>query len=312
MASALTGRQFHNQPEKSHLHGFLVDLWDEVRQGTGGALDITVHAQNAGIPGSDPAALKMLIAGEVEFIVLMGGLLGEVLPAAGIQGLPFAFTSQAQVRAADDGPLGEYLRREMLAAGIRGFRGGLMENGFRHIVMREKPIRDVDDLAGVRMRVPDSPLFIDTFTALGATPVVANISELYSSLASGRVDGQENPLAVCEVNRLYEVTRYVSLTSHMWSGFNLIGNLGFVQRLPEATVALVERAVTKHVARQCAYTDGFNNDLERGLADRGMIFNTADVAGFRRALSADFYQRAKARFGRTAWTLLEEAVGRLG
>lgn len=312
MASALAGRQFHNQPEKSHLHGFLVDLWDEVRQGTGGALDITVHAQNAGIPGSDPAALKMLIAGEVEFIVLMGGLLGEVVPAAGIQGLPFAFTSQVQVRAADGGPLGEYLRREMLAAGIRGFRGGLMENGFRHIVMREKPIRAVEDLAGVRMRVPDSPLFIDTFTALGATPVVANISELYSSLASGRVDGQENPLAVCEVNRLYEVTRYVSLTSHMWSGFNLIGNLGFVQRLPEATQALVERAVAKHVARQCAYTDAFNHDLERGLADRGMVFNTADVAGFRRALSADFYQRAKDRFGRTAWTLLEDSVGRLG
>ena len=312
MGVAVTGRQFHNQPEKSHLHGFLVDLWDEVRQGTGGALDITVHAQNAGIPGSDPAALKMLIAGEVEFIVLMGGLLGEVVPAAGIQGLPFAFTSQAQVRAADGGPLGEYLRREMLAAGIRGFRGGLMENGFRHIVMREKPIRAVEDLAGVRMRVPDSPLFIDTFAALGATPVVANISELYSSLASGRVDGQENPLAVCEVNRLYEVTRYVSLTSHMWSGFNLIGNLGFVQRLPEATQSLVERAVAKHVARQYTYTDGFNHDLERGLADRGMIFNTADVAGFRRALSADFYQRAKARFGSTAWTLLEEAVGRLG
>ena len=224
----VTGRQFHNQPEKSHLHDFLVDLWDEVRRETAGALDIAVHAQNAGIAGSDPAALKMLVAGEVEFIVLMGGLLGDVVPAAGFQGLPFAFTSHAQVHAVDAGPLGEYLRREMLAAGIRGFAGGLMENGFRHIVMREKPIRGVEDLDGVRMRVPDSPLFIDTFTALGATPVVANISELYSSLASGRVDGQENPLAVCEVNRLYEVTRHVSLTSHMWSGFNLIGNLSAI------------------------------------------------------------------------------------
>ena len=312
MGAVVTGRQFHNQPEKSHLHGFLVDLWEQVRRETGGGLAITVHAQNAGIPGSDPAALKMLVSGEVEFIVLMGGLLGDVVPAAGIQGLPFAFTSHAQVHAADAGPLGEYLRREMLAAGIRGFGGGLMENGFRHIVMREKPIRGVDDLDGVRMRVPDSPLFIDTFTALGATPVIANISELYSSLASGRVDGQENPLAVCEVNRLYEVTRYVSLTSHMWSGFNLIGNLAFVQRLPGSTVSIVERAVAKHVARQCAYTDGFNRDLERGLADRGMVFNTADVGGFRRALSAAFYRRSKERFGRTAWTLLEDAVGRLG
>jgi 2-polyprenyl-6-methoxyphenol hydroxylase-like FAD-dependent oxidoreductase len=81
---------------------------------------------------------------------------------------------------------------------------------------------------------------------------------------------------------------------------------------PTLSVAIVERAVATHVARQCAWTDGFNRDLERGLADRGMVFNTADVGGFRRALSAEFYQRSKERFGRTAWSLLEDAVGRLG
>lgn len=312
MTTTKTGRQFHNQPEKSHLHDFLVDLWHEVRQATHGQLDVTVHAQNAGISGSDPAALKMLMAGEVEFIVLMGGLLADLVPPASIQGLPFAFTSHAQVHAVDAGPLGDYLRREMLARGIHGFAGGLMENGFRHIVMREKPIRDVADLEGVRMRVPDSPLFIDTFTALGAVPVAANISELYQSLATGRVDGQENPLVVCEVNRLYEVARYVSITNHMWSGFNLIGNQHFVDTLAAEVLDIVERAVKTHVARQCAYTDRFNHELGQGLADRGMIFNTADVSGFRRALSADFYRRAREYVGTSAWGLLEDAVGRLG
>lgn len=85
-----------------------------------------------------------------------------------------------------------------------------------------------------------------------------------------------------------------------------------MQRLPASALSIVERAVATHVARQCAYTDGFNRDLERGLAARGMIFNTADVGGFRHALSAEFYQRSKERFGRTAWALLEDAVGRLG
>lgn len=312
MPAPITGRQFHNQPEKSHTHGFLVDLWDEVRRATDGRLEVTVHAQNAGIEGSDPAALRMLVDGEVEFIVLMGGILGQVVPSTEIQGLPFAFGSHAQVHAVDAGPLGAYLRREMLAHGIHGFAHGLMENGFRHIVMRDRPIRTVEDLAGVRMRVPDGGMFVDTFRALGAEPVVVNIRELYQALASGEVDGQENPLSVCEVNRLYEVCRYVSMTSHMWSGFNLIGNLAFVRSLPPETLAIVERAVRTHVGRQLAWTDRFNRDLEKGLADRGMIFNVADATSFRRALSSDFYRRMKERVGSTAWGLLEEAVGPLG
>jgi len=71
--------------------------------------------------------------------------------------------------------------------------------------------------------------------------------------------------------------------------------------------------VAKHVARQRAYTDRFNRDLEAKLAsERGMLFNTADAQSFRRALSADFYRRWKGEFGATAWSLLERAVGPLG
>ena len=66
------GRQFHNQPVQSHIHPYLVALWDEVRADTAGELDITVCAQNAGIPGSDPQALTMLAAGELEFFTQIG------------------------------------------------------------------------------------------------------------------------------------------------------------------------------------------------------------------------------------------------
>ena len=311
MQTRWAGRQFHNQPEASHTHGFLVDLWDEVRAATGGALAVAVHAQNAGATGSDPAALRMLVAGELEFMTLMGGVLGQVVPAAEIQGLPFAFGSHAQVHAAMRGPLGEYLRREMAANGIHGFRDGVLENGFRHIVSIDRPVRHAADLAGYRMRIPDGRMFEDVFRTLGATPVVVNIRDLYGALRERRVDGQENPLAVVEVNRLYEVTRYVSLTGHMWSGFNLIGNLAFWRRLPEDVQEIVKRAVATHVERQRVYTDAFNRGLETRLAsERGMVFNVADGASFRAALSGDFYRRWRRDLGEGAWRLLEDAVGK--
>ena len=305
-----SGRQFHNQPQASHTHGFLVDLWDEVRARTDGALAITVHAQNAGVTGSDPAALRMLVAGELEFMTLMGGILGQLVPAAEIQGLPFAFASHAQVHAAMRGPLGDYLRDEMKAKGIHGFRNGVLENGFRHIVSTTRPIHGAADLAGYRIRIPDGPLFADVFRSLGATPVVVNISELYAALQERRVDGQENPLAVLEVNRLYEVTRYASLTGHMWSGFNLIGNLAFWRALPEDIQEIVNRAVATHIERQRAYTDRFNRELETTLSsEHGMLFNTADVASFRSALSGEFYRRWRNTLGEKGWQLLEASVG---
>jgi TRAP-type transport system periplasmic protein len=311
MRDRWTGRQFHNQPEASHTHGFLVALWDEVRAATGGALDITVHAQNGGIAGSDPAVLDMLVSGELEFMTLMGGILGKVVPVAEIQGLPFAFASPAQVHAAMRGPLGDHIRAEMAAKGIHGFRDGVLENGFRHIVSVDRPVRSAADLAGYRMRIPDGRMFDDAFRALGATPVVVNIRELYAALADHRVDGQENPLAVVEVNRLYEVSKYVSLTAHMWSGFNLIGNLAFWRSLPEHVREIVNRAVATHVERQRAYTVGLNLELETKLAtERGMVFNTADGASFRAVLSGDFYRRWRGELGDTAWRLLEDAAGK--
>jgi tripartite ATP-independent transporter DctP family solute receptor len=306
-----TGRQFHNQPEASHTHGFLVDLWDEVREASGGALDIAVHAQNGGIAGSDPAALGMLLSGELEFMTLMGGILARAVPAMELQGLPFVYASHDQVHAAMRGPLGDYLRAEMAAKGIVAFRDGTLENGFRHIASIDRPVQRAADLAGYRMRIPDGRVFEEAFRTLGAIPVIVNITGLYEALRSRAVDGQENPLAVIEVNRLYEVSHYVSLTGHMWSGFNLIGNLAFWRRLPAQLQALVERAVSRHIERQRRHTDRFNRELETRLAaERGMRFNTADGDSFRAVLSGDFYRRWRSELGERAWRLLEQAVGR--
>ena len=308
---AFSGRQFHNQPEASHIHGFLVALWDGVREETSGRVDIRVCARNDDISGSDPAALRMLVDGELEFLTLMGGILGQVVPVAEIQGVPFAFTGTDQVFATVDGPLGDYLNREMLAKGIYAVPGACFENGFRQIYGRDKPVRSAADLEGYRMRIPDGRMFEEVFSALGATPVVVNIKDLYSSLATGLVDGQENALVVHEVNRLYEVTRYLSVTNHMWSGFNLIANLGFWKRLPASIQDIICRHARRRVAAQRAHTRSENEGALTRMQARGMTMNTAETESFRAMLAGDFYRRWKAQFGSTAWALLEAQVGRL-
>jgi TRAP-type transport system periplasmic protein len=311
-SSKLTARQFHNQPAQSHQHQFLSDLWAQVAKETDGRLQVTVYPQNNNIPGSDPAALDMLLSGELEFFTLMGGILGRKVPVAEIQGMPFAFTSHAQVHQVNDGALGEYIGRECAAKGIYRFQYGLLENGFRQISTVDRPVRTAEDLRGMKMRVPDGQMFRELFSALEAEPVTINIRELYEALKAKRVDAQENPLVITEVNKLYEVTKYVAVTNHMWSGFNLLGNLDFWNRLPAGVQDAVQRNVRKYVAMQRAYTDDLNRQLGDKLAARGLVFNNADVASFRRKLGGGFYQRWKNEFGPTAWALLEREVGKLG
>ncbi len=311
-AARWRGRQFHNQPEDSHIHGFLVALWHGVHDESGGSVDISVHPRNGDIAGSDPGALRMLVSGELEFMTLMGGIIGQVVPAAEIQGLPFAFADTDQVFAAMDGALGECLNREMRAKGIHALPGCCFENGFRHIYGRDKPVRSVDDLAGYRMRVPDGRLFVDAFTALGAVPVIVNIKELYESLKTGRVDGQENALAVQQVNHLYEVTTYLSVTNHMWSGFNLLCNLAFWQRLPQDIQGIIQRNARRQALAQRAHTRGENDGMLALFVQQGMVVNEADTASFKAKLAGEFYSRWKSELGATAWKLLEAQVGRLG
>src|SRR5262245_30221337 len=84
-------RQYHNQTPASSLHKRLVDMWDAVFRESGQRLVCKVFAQNNNIAGSDPAALKALVDGEIQFFTLMGGILGTLVPTAEVQQVPFAF-----------------------------------------------------------------------------------------------------------------------------------------------------------------------------------------------------------------------------
>ncbi|MDP2239278.1 MAG: TRAP transporter substrate-binding protein [Burkholderiales bacterium] len=305
--------QYHYLSADSHVHPFLVDLWDDVREQTGGRFDATVHAANDGLSGSHLDIVQRLIDGDIEFYVLMGGILGPLVPAMEIQGLPFAFKNHDQVHAVFDGALGDHLRQELLAKDLYAVPFGLMENGFRHISTRDKPVSQARDLDGLRIRIPEGRMFDDAFRSLGAEPVPVYVLEMNRALAERRVDAQENPLAVTAALKLYEVTHHVALTYHMWSGFNLLASRRFWDTLPRDVQDIILRSAKKHAHRQRVHTDALNHGLEATLAQRGMRITHPDQGSFRdRLVDSGFYVRWKETLGRTAWDLLERSTGKLG
>lgn len=299
--------QYHNQTAASALHKRIVEMWDAVRMETRGRVEVQVFPQNNNIQGSDPAALKALVAGDIHFFTLMGGILGTIVPAAEVQQVPYAFRSAADAHKAMDGPLGAYLCEEMAAKGIHGFQVGAFDNGMREITAHKR-ITVPADLAGLKMRVPAGQLVADTFRALGCEPVIINSDSIYAALKDGRADAQENPLTLADQFKLYEVVKYVAMTDHMWSGFNQLANKPTWDRLPEDVRTIIDRNLAKHVRLQRQDQIAANTRLRSELAARGLEFNTPDAAPFKKQL-AGVYAMWKDKLGTRCWKMLEESSG---
>lgn len=304
-------RQYHNQAAIGTLHTNLLAMWEAIRTETDGRVETEVFAENNKLPGGDPDALKMLIGGEIEFFTLMGGIIGTVVPVAEIQQVPFAFRTAAEAHKAIDGPLGAYMGQEMAAKGMHLFPVAGFDNGMRQVAGMARPVVKPEDMAGMKIRVPPGQIIHDTFTAFGAEPVTTPANGIYPALQSHKVEAQENPLAIIEGFRLYELVKYVSMTNHMWSGFNLMANLPVWQKLPDDVKAVIERNATRFVRQQRLDQNERNTALRDDFGKRGLVFNEVDPAPFRARLSG-VYAGWKEKLGSKCWSLLEESTGKLG
>ena len=295
-----------SQPLDSPNYLRLKEMAENIRADTKGRLSIEVHG--AGDLGSDSVMLAMVQNGQLE-MYLGGNVFGPLVPTTEMPGLPFTFKNSAAVFAALDTELGDYIRTQMLAKGLYAFRYGL-DNGFHQLTTSTKPIRTVDDLAGMTIRTPVQTMTVDFFETLGAKPMKFTLNQLYAVLQNGTCDGQTDPLGLIELLKLYEVQTYLSLTDHWWSGFTLVANPGAWNALPPDLRANAEKHAKHAALAQRRDVDKLNAGALGVLRAKGMIVNRTDTSGFKRPL-AGFYARWKANYGDQAWALLEARVGKL-
>ena len=296
-----------NLPATHPLNVRAVEAAARILEATGGRLEVRVFPNNQ--LGSDTDTLSQLRSGAVEFFTLSGLILSTLVPPAAINGIGFAFKDYAQVWAAMDGKLGEYVRGQIAKRGLLSLEH-IWDNGFRQTTTSTKPVTSPADFAGMKLRVPVSALWTSMFKALGAAPASINFSEVYSSLQTHLVDGQENPLAVIETAKLFEVQKFCSLTNHMWDGYWLLANRRAFERLPADARDIAVREFNKSALDQRADVAALNAGLQDTLAKQGLTFNAPDLAPFRDALSAaGFYKDWHGRFGDEAWDALNAAVG---
>ena len=285
-----------------------IQMWKAIKDESGGRLDVQLFANNT--LGGASAMLTQVRSGALQFLAQDGGQLSSVVPAAAIQGVGFAFKNSQDAWRAMDGDLGAGVRKAIIAAGLYAFPT-MWENGMREITSGTKPIEKVDDLKGFKIRTPPGQLWIDLFKSLGASPTPLNFNEVYTGLQTHVIDGQENPFAVIELSRLFEVQKYLSVTNHMWGGFWMVANMDAWNALPNDIQAIVTRNEVKYAKLARTDTANLNGALLDKEKRRGMTINMPNTADFKAKLP-DFYKHWKGQFGDQAWSALEKYAGPLG
>ncbi|QND54951.1 TRAP transporter substrate-binding protein (plasmid) [Phyllobacterium sp. 628] len=308
-AAEFSYKYANNLPVTHPMNVRAQEAADKIKEETGGRFELSIFPSSQ--LGSDTDTLSQLRSGAVEFFTLSGLILSTLVPAASINGIGFAFPDNATVWKAMDGELGAHVRKQIEKSNLVAMEK-IWDNGFRHITSSTKPIATPDDLKNFKIRVPVSPLWTSMFTAFQSSPASINFNEVYSSLQTKVVEGQENPLAIISTAKLYEVQKYCSLTSHMWDGFWFLSNRRAWEALPDDIKTIVAKHINAAGLAERDDVEKLTGTLQADLKAKGLTFNTPDPVPFRDALrKAGFYSEWKGKYGEEAWGLLEKVVGQL-
>ena len=234
---------FQNQKEHPQAQG-AQKFADLVAAKTHGR--IAVRLFPGGTLGGDLQTVSALQGGTVEMTVLNAGILSAQTKEFGIYDFPFLFASPQEADAVTDGPFGKKLLDKLQSKNLVGL--AYWELGFRNLTNSKRPITRAEDIAGLKIRVIQSPIYIDMFNALGANAVPMPFPELYTAMEQRAVDGQENPFSTILASKFSEVQKYLTITRHMynpqavivskkfWDSLNPADQKAITEAMAEATV----------------------------------------------------------------------------
>jgi TRAP-type transport system periplasmic protein len=283
---------------------------ERIKKESDGQIELRLFPDSA--LGSDPEMVAQLRSGALEIHIGLFSYYSSLVPAVNASGLGFAFKNYDQVWAAWDGAFGDYLRAQCPDKVGAICLDKTFDTGFRQITTSTHPVVTPADLKGLKIRVPNEENKTSLFTYLGASPTPIPIKEMYSALQTRVVDAQENGLPHIELWKLYEVTKFCSLTNHIWDGLSIFVNTKAMNRLTSAQQEILTKNLNLAAIQERAdYTTLMANILPQ-MAKQGMKVNTTKRDEFVAVLQESGYYKAwKARLGDEPWSLLEKFTGPL-
>ena len=227
---------------------------EKLEELTDGRFDVQVYP-NAEL-GDDTRVTEAVSMGTLEMCATTSSIFAGICPAVGLFDLPFLFTSTEGADEICDGEIGQAINQTIEEnSGVHILC--YYENGFRCITNSKHEIKTPEDLKGLKIRTPESDVFLATFEELGANPTPMAFSEVFTALQQGTIDGQENPLNTIYLNKFNEVQDYCTRTGHIYGVHVLIVNKDIYNNLSDEDKAAFDEAA--------AYASEVNRNLSREL-----------------------------------------------
>jgi TRAP-type transport system periplasmic protein len=242
---------------------------DEVEKRSGGKMK--VRAVGAAALGSDVQQQQALIGGAQEMMVGSTATLVGIVKEMALWDTPFLFASTAEADAVLDGPVGQKVIAKMPEKGLVGLT--YWENGFRNLTNSKRPVTKLEDMEGIKLRVMQNNMYLESFKLLGANAQPMAFSELFGALETKTVDGQENPYNTILSSKFYEVQKYVSATSHVYSPWIVMVSKKFWDSLSKDEQKVLADAATASRAFERKDTREEATKALTELQAKGMQFN---------------------------------------
>lgn len=230
--------------------------------------------------GNGPKMVDMVKDGSLDMYEGGTGLFSKWEPRLNVFDIPYLFSSVDQAYKVLDRKFGKEILATLEPHGFKGL--SFWENGIRSVTNNVRPITKPDDLVGLKMRVmPSNPVHVTLWKQLGTEPTPMPFSEIYPSLQSGKVDGQEHPVAAIYGGKFYEVQKYLSLTKHMYGPLIQIMNLPKFKSLSAKDQKIILKASYAGAVAQRKYSNENEAKFLVEMKDKGMQINEVDIAPFR-------------------------------
>lgn len=254
-----------------------------------GAIKLTVN--HSGELGNDAEALQSTRMGTIDIIFAGTSGFTSFYDNAKILDLPFLFKDAHSAYQIVNSAIGEQIFADMPSVGLVYLSEG--DNGMRHIATTKKAIASVEDVKGLKIRVPTSKMYLDVWSALGATPVALSLNELAIALANGTAEAQDNATYHLVANATYDDIKHYSFINYMWMGCTMAMNEKSWNKLTaDQQKILKEQAI---VAAKYSFDtiEEDNISATAVLKKAGIIFNeTPDIQSFKNKLGgAQYYKQ---------------------
>jgi tripartite ATP-independent transporter DctP family solute receptor len=266
---------------------------------SGGKMKITAFW--GGAAGGDLQATQALRAGTQEMVVTSTSPLVGIVKELGVFDLPFLFANEKEADAVLDGPAGAALSKKLEEVGLINL--AYWENGFRNLTNSKHPVAKAEDFSGIKVRVMQNNIFLDTFKTLGSNAVPMSFSELFTALETKTIDGQENPYVTILTSKFFEVQKYLSMTRHAYTPFIVLYSKKMFETLSKDEQAALREAAIEGQKVQRAVIRAADGKALAELKTRGMQVNDVTPAEQKR-----MFEKVKPVYERNTATIGAETI----